>query len=110
MKNETLAPGSFDADFAVIVEGDGMTDDRIHDGDIVYIHAQNTAEDGQIAAVILDGTVHLGRYWRTEWGFFLQPSNAAYSSKIFRTEEGLPEIVGIAVAAHIHLPAGEATE
>lgn len=92
------------ADFAVIVEGDGMKDDRIYDGDIVYVRAQDTAEDGQIAAVILDGMVHLGRYWRTEWGFYLKPSNANYSSRIFRTEEGLPEIVGIAVAACIRLP------
>ena len=98
------------ADFAVIVQGDGMKDDRIYDGDIVYIRAQNTAEDGQIAAVLIDGEAYLGRYWKREWGFFLQPSNADYSSRIFRAEEGLPEIVGIAVAACIHLPAGEVNE
>lgn len=98
------------ADFAVIVQGDGMKDDRIYDGDIVYIRAQNTAENGQITAIILDDAVLLGRYWKTEWGFFLQPSNADYSPRIFRAEEGLPEIVGIAVAAHIHFPAGEVSK
>ena len=47
--------------------GDSMIDAGIHDGDIVYIHIQPEVENGQIAAVRIDGEATLKRvFWNEE--------------------------------------------
>jgi phage repressor protein C with HTH and peptisase S24 domain len=49
---------SWDGDpacFALRVRGDSMIGARIFDGDTVYIRRQDTVEQGQIAAVLIDG-------------------------------------------------------
>ena len=46
-------------DFALIAEGDSMTGDRIHSGDIVFIRSTDHVEDGEIAAVALDNELTL---------------------------------------------------
>ena len=43
------------ADFALRCKGDSMINARIFDGDVVYIRKQNTVENGEIAAVLIDG-------------------------------------------------------
>lgn len=43
------------ADFALRCNGDSMINARIFDGDIVYIRKQNSVENGEIAAVLIDG-------------------------------------------------------
>ena len=46
---------SSDCDFCLKVKGDSMIGARIFDGDTVYIHSQPDVENGEIAAVIIDG-------------------------------------------------------
>ena len=46
-------------DFALIAEGDSMTGDRIHSGDVVYIRSTDHVDDGEIAAVALDDELTL---------------------------------------------------
>lgn len=46
-------------DFALIAEGDSMTGDRIHSGDVVYIRSTDHVDDGEIAAVALDNELTL---------------------------------------------------
>lgn len=72
-------------DFALIAEGDSMTGDRIHSGDVVYIRSTDHVDDGEIAAVALDNELTLkhvrrlrgpdGRVVFTQ----LLPSNPAYA-------------------------------
>ena len=72
-------------DFALIAEGDSMTGDRIHSGDVVYIRSTDHVDDGEIAAVALDNELTLkhvrrlrgpdGRVVFTQ----LLPSNPAFS-------------------------------
>ena len=72
-------------DFALIAEGDSMTGDRIHSGDVVYIRSADHVDDGEIAAVALDNELTLkhvrrlrgpdGRVVFTQ----LLPSNPAYA-------------------------------
>jgi SOS-response transcriptional repressor LexA len=50
--------------FALQIEGDSMVNAGILDGDYVIIRRQNTVEDGEIAAVIINGEGTLKR-WRT---------------------------------------------
>jgi len=72
-------------DFALIAEGDSMTGDRIHSGDVVFIRAQDHVQDGEIAAVAVDDEITLKRIRRLRMPdgrvAFTQllPSNPAYS-------------------------------
>lgn len=72
-------------DFALIAEGDSMTGDRIHSGDIVFIRSQDSVRDGEIAAVALDNEVTLKHVRRLRGSdgsvVFTQllPSNPSFS-------------------------------
>ncbi len=48
-------PGHIHADYALTCRGDSMVNAGILDGDVVYIRQQPEVENGQIAAVIVDG-------------------------------------------------------
>lgn len=48
-------------DFALRVVGDSMINARIYDGDIVFIRKQDTVENGEIAAVLIDDETTLKR-------------------------------------------------
>ena len=57
------------ADFCLRAKGDSMTGARIHDGDIVFVRKQDTVEDGEIAAVLIEGEATLKRvYYDREAG------------------------------------------
>ena len=72
-------------DFALIAQGDSMTGDRIHSGDIVFVRKQDTVRDGEIAAIALDNELTLKRVRRLRGPggsiAFTQllPSNPRYS-------------------------------
>ena len=51
-------------DFALVAQGDSMTGDRIHSGDLVFIRRQSSVRDGEIAAVALDDELTLKRVRR----------------------------------------------
>lgn len=54
-------------DFCLRCKGDSMIDAGIHDGDVVYIHITPQVENGQIAAVRIDGEATLKRvFWNEE--------------------------------------------
>ena len=57
----TTIPEDIHADFALICKGDSMVGARIFDGDLVYIRQQETVENGQNAAVLIDGEATLKR-------------------------------------------------
>lgn len=57
-------PDRMHCDFCLRCKGDSMIDAGIHDGDVVYIRIQPEVENGQIAAVRIDGEATLKRvYW-----------------------------------------------
>ena len=62
-----------------------MIDAGIHDGDVVYIHIQPQVENGQIAAVRIDGEATLKRvFWDEQLQILqLNPCNAAMSPMVF---------------------------
>lgn len=55
-------PETIHADFCLKCKGDSMINARILDGDIVYIRKQPTVENGEIAAVLIDGEATLKRF------------------------------------------------
>lgn len=72
-------PEGKQADFALICQGDSMIDAGIKDGDIVYIRKQPEVENGQIAAVRINGEATLKRIYINGNTIVLQPANANYS-------------------------------
>ena len=81
-------PNTFDCDFTLVCEGDSMIGARICDGDIVYIKQQPTIENGQIAAVLIDGVEKLlKRVYITEESIILQAENPAYPPRSYHRED-----------------------
>lgn len=52
-------PKHLQGDFTLTCRGDSMINARIFDGDIVYIRQQETVENGEIAAVLIDNEATL---------------------------------------------------
>ena len=89
---------AFHCDFALRVHGDSMVGARIRDGDIVFIRAQEDVDDGQIAAVIVDGEATLKRVYHIKNGLQLLSENPSYPPMVFTLSEyGCIRILGRAV-------------
>ena len=92
-------PRHIHADFALTCKGDSMINARIFDGDIVYIRQQDTAENGDIAAVLIDGEATLKRVRLFDDHISLEPENPMYKPLVFWHEEmNTVRILGKAVA------------
>lgn len=77
-----------------------MIDVGINDGDIVFFKNTPQVENGKIAAVIIDNTTTLKRFFRNEHEIILRPENKSYSPIIMREGDGqdvrvLGEMVGM---------------
>lgn len=79
---ENLA-GGVHADFCMEMRGDSMIQANIHSGDIVFICQQNKVEDGEIAAVLIDASATLKRFYRHDEAIELRPENPRYKSMYF---------------------------
>lgn len=90
------------ADFALRCKGDSMINARIFDGDIVYIRKQDTVENGEIAAVLVNGMeseATLKRVYISDDSIRLCAANPMYTDKIFEKEKmNDVKIIGKAVA------------
>ena len=92
-------PKHIHADFALTCKGDSMINARIFDGDIVYIRQQDTVENGQIAAILIDGEATLKRVQLYEDHISLEPENPQYRPLVYWGEEmNTIRILGKAVA------------
>lgn len=81
--------------FALIVRGESMKDAHIMDGDTLLVHAQATAQNGEIVVALLDGEATVKRFHREKNGIRLQPENSAM--KPIYLERGEFRILGKAV-------------
>lgn len=92
-------PKNLPGDFALTCKGDSMINARIYDGDIVYIRQQETVENGEIAAVLIDDAATLKRVRIYEDRIVLEPANPMYDPLVFRgPERENIRILGKAVA------------
>ena len=92
-------PKHIHADFALICKGDSMINARIFDGDIVYIRQQERVENGEIAAVLIDGEATLKRVRLFDDHISLEPENPIYRPLVFWGDEmNAVHILGKAVA------------
>lgn len=92
-------PEHINCDFTLKCEGNSMTGARINDGDIVYIRQQPMVENGQIAAVLVDGCEKLlKRVYINDDSIILQAENPAYPPRVFSKEDmNRVSIIGKAV-------------
>jgi repressor LexA len=89
------------ADFCLTAKGDSMIGARIFDGDEVFIQQTDLVENGEIAAVVVDGEATLKRvyYYPEEGKLILSPENPAYEPLVFVGSELADiRILGRAVA------------
>ena len=90
-----------EACFYLRVAGDSMINAGIRPGDLVLIRRQETAENGQIVACLVDGEDATLKRFRVQKGVvILQPENPAYEPKLIPLSEfetGAARIIGVAV-------------
>ena len=92
-------PKDMAGDFALRCKGDSMINARIFDGDIVYIRQQDTVENGEIAAVLIDNEATLKRVRLFDDHISLEPENPMYKPLVYWNEEmNNIRILGKAVA------------
>ena len=94
-------PEHINADYTLKCKGDSMIDAGINDGDIVYIRQQEEVENGQIAAVIIDGEATLKRFYASEENnaVTLSAANPKYAPRIYTGEQiNHLQVCGLAVA------------
>ena len=65
--------------FMLKVVGDSMVDAAICDGDWVVVRQQNTAENGDIVAALLDGEATVKTFKRADGHVWLMPHNPDFS-------------------------------
>lgn len=92
-------PKHIQADFALTCKGDSMINARIFDGDIVYIRHQETVENGQIAAVLIENEATLKRVRLFEDHISLEPENPQYRPLVLWGDDmNTVQILGKAIA------------
>ena len=82
--------------FLLKVKGDSMINAGIHEGDLVAIHSQPDAQDGEIVAALIDGEeATIKRLRRRDGKVILESENPAYEPMVFT--EGV-ELIGKVVS------------
>lgn len=89
------------ADFCLRARGDSMTGARIFDGDLVFVRACSSVENGEIGVVVIEDEATLKRvyYYPEKEKLVLLPENAAYEPLVYLGSElEQIKIIGKAVA------------
>ena len=76
-------PENIRCDFALTCHGDRVVDAGIHDKDVVYSRIQPEVENGESAAVRIDGEATLKRVYYNPGTLTLMPANPAYAPMIY---------------------------
>ncbi len=81
--------------FVLRVAGDSMIGAGINDGDYVVVRQQNNAENGEIAAVLIEDEATVKRIYIEENSYRLQPENEAFEPITAREVEILGKVIGL---------------
>lgn len=92
-------PANMKVDFCLRIKGDSMINARIIDGDLVFIRQQSDVENGEIAAVLVDGEdATLKRVHKGTGTVTLHAENPNYPDQVFtRRDMRQVSIIGKAV-------------
>ncbi|MCO1599787.1 LexA family protein [Desulfosporosinus nitroreducens] len=84
IENFEYVPSEIDVHFCLRVKGDSMIGARILDGDLVFIRQQKEVENGEIAAVLIDGEeATLKRFFKADGKITLRSENPNYPDLTF---------------------------
>lgn len=83
-------PSEWHADFTLLCQGDSM-EPKIKDGDVVAIHSQPMVENGEVAAVLIDGEATLKRVFLFDDHIELRAENPTFPT-ILRIGEDMNTI------------------
>jgi repressor LexA len=83
--------------FALVVTGDSMIDDGIHDGDYLFVREKKTARNGEIAVVMVEGEATVKRFFQDGQTVRLEPANSAMKPILIDRRAGDVQVVGVAV-------------
>lgn len=79
--------------FYLKAKGDSMINARIYEGDLLLIRQQNEVENGEIAAVLIEGEAVLKRVYKTNGSVILQSENPKYKPIILNGNKDI-KIIG----------------
>ena len=82
--------------FALRVRGDSMIEDGIHEGDLVIVRRQPTAQRGQTVVAMIDGDATVKKFYVHGNRVELRPANSALQSIWVGQEQGF-HILGVVV-------------
>jgi len=87
--------------FGLRVVGDSMSP-RIMDGDLVLVHQQDTADDGDIIIALVDDEATCKVIKKSAWGVSLVPFNSSYAPFVYteREAEERMHIVGKVIGSY----------
>ena len=74
--------------YALEVKGDSMIDAGIHEGDVVVIKRQSSADNGDIVVALIEGSdATLKRLRRKGGAIALEAANPAYGTRLYRSDQ-----------------------
>src|SRR6266536_1835901 len=83
--------------FALRVRGDSMIDEQIRENDLIILHSQQTAENGQTVVALVDGSdATVKRFFGGRHQVRLEPANPHYKPIVIRPPERV-QIQGVVV-------------
>jgi repressor LexA len=81
--------------FLLSVRGDSMIGAGIHDGDLLIVRPQPSADDGDIVVALLEDEATVKRFYRDKRGIRLQPENPALEPIVTRDVRILGKVIGL---------------
>jgi repressor LexA len=87
--------GGDEGEYVLRVRGDSMKDAGILEGDMVVVHAQDTAHDGDVVVALLGEEATVKRFYRESDHVRLQPENASMEPIRSKEVRILGRVVGL---------------
>lgn len=81
--------------FMLTVQGESMIEAGIMDGDKVIIRRQDTANNGDIVAALIEDSATIKRFFKENGKFRLQPENSTMSPMYFDEVSIIGKVVGL---------------
>lgn len=81
--------------FLLSVRGDSMIGAGIHDGDLVIVRPQRSAENGDIVVALLGEEATVKRFFKEKNTVRLQPENPTMEPIVTKTVEVLGKVIGL---------------
>jgi repressor LexA len=87
--------GGDDGEFLLRVRGDSMVDAGIIEGDLVVVHSQDHAQDGDIVVALVGEEATVKRFFQESDHVRLQPENASMEPIRSRDVRVMGKVVGL---------------